>query len=214
MEKEKLFEQWLENNNKPIRYFKTLHTISEDLKNINYTNYDLYSINDYNIIERIRNDYLDNQSLFEKNKRGNYMYNSTFNRYIEFLKDDTKSKILNIYPDEIIINNTFQEGNSQKVYVNRFERDKKAREACLKHFGYNCQICNFNFEDVYGNIGTNSIHVHHIIPLAKVGQAYKVNPIRDLIPVCPNCHLILHKKDAPTIEELQQHFKNKKERSK
>jgi len=209
MTKERLFEKWLEINNKPIRYSKTLHTISSDLKNINYTNYDLYLINDFNMVKIIRDDYLKNKSLFEKNKRGNYMYNSTFNRYIEFLTDNNKTDILNIYPDEIVINDNFQEGNSKKVYVNRFERDKKAREACLKHFGYNCQICNFNFEEIYGEIGKNSIHVHHIIPLSKIATNYKVDPIKDLLPVCPNCHLILHKKNAPTIKELKEKIGNK-----
>jgi len=106
-----------------------------------------------------------------------------------------------IFPDEV--DSSLDEGSKTKVFVNRYERNPKARQACLKHYGYNCQICHFNFEYTYGKIGKDSIHVHHIIPISKIGENYQVNPIEDLIPVCPNCHLILHKKNAPTVEELK-----------
>lgn len=106
-----------------------------------------------------------------------------------------------IYPDEV--DSSLSEGAKTKVFVNKFERNPKARQACLEHYGYNCQVCYFNFEYTYGKIGKDSIHVHHIVPISKIGTNYEVNPIKDLIPVCPNCHLILHKKNAPTIEELK-----------
>ncbi|MCJ7766342.1 MAG: HNH endonuclease, partial [Thiovulaceae bacterium] len=70
-------------------------------------------------------------------------------------------------------------------------------------FGYNCQVCDFDFELIYGNFGKDSIHVHHVIPLSEIGASYEVDPIKDLIPVCPNCHLILHRYNAPTINELK-----------
>jgi len=162
---------------------------------------------------------LTNIQIINANKKLNYKIVSTRTKYLDN-KDIIKEvyRVLNdkldIYPDELNKDKDFSEGNSEKVYVNRYERDKKAREACLNHFGYNCQICEFNFEDTYGNIGRNSIHVHHIIPLHKIGKSYKVNPIKDLIPVCPNCHLILHKKNAPTIDKLKKYFKNKNRKRK
>ena len=110
-----------------------------------------------------------------------------------------------IYPDEV--DSSLSEGTKTKVFVNRFERNPKARQACLEHYGYNCQICYFNFEYKYGKIGKDSIHVHHIIPISEIGTNYKVDPIKDLLPVCPNCHLILHKKNAPTVEELKAQLK-------
>jgi 5-methylcytosine-specific restriction protein A len=47
--------------------------------------------------------------------------------------------------------------------------------------------------------------VHHIVPISEIGKEYIVDPIRDLVPVCPNCHMALHsKKDGVyTIEELR-----------
>ena len=112
-----------------------------------------------------------------------------------------------IYPDEV--DPSLSEGKKTKVYVNRFERNPKARQVCLEHYGYNCQVCYFNFEYTYGKIGKDSIHVHHIVPISEIGINYEVNPIKDLIPICPNCHLILHKKNAPTVEELKVELKQR-----
>jgi len=108
-----------------------------------------------------------------------------------------------IYPDDIS-DNILVEGAKKKVTVNFYERDPKARKVCLEHYGYNCYICKFNFKENFGEIGKNFIHVHYIKPLSEINQEYKVNPIKDLIPVCPNCHAMLHKKvPAYRLEELK-----------
>jgi len=74
----------------------------------------------------------------------------------------------------------------------------------LDKHGCACTICGFSFGKHFGKIGEGFIHVHHLIPLAKIGNEYQVDPIKDLIPVCPNCHTMLHRRDPPyTIEELQ-----------
>lgn len=80
-----------------------------------------------------------------------------------------------------------------KVLVNRYERDPRLRNACLLHFGPTCQICGFDFESVYGEIGSGFCHVHHIEPLSETGSEQGIDPVRDLIPVCPNCHSMLHR---------------------
>ena len=57
---------------------------------------------------------------------------------------------------------------------------------------------------VYGKIGEGFIHVHHLLELSVIKKEYKVDPINDLRPVCPNCHAMLHrKKPAYSIEELR-----------
>jgi 5-methylcytosine-specific restriction protein A len=96
------------------------------------------------------------------------------------------------------------EGISRTIKVNSYERNEKARQACLKHHGYRCSVCDLSFEEKYGNIGQKFIHVHHILPLKDIRKNYEVNPIKDLRPVCPNCHSMLHKKDPPySINELK-----------
>lgn len=104
---------------------------------------------------------------------------------------------------------TFIEGAATQVTQTLYERNIYARKECLKHYGYSCSVCNFNFEKYYGNLGYKFIHVHHLTQVATIKQEYKVSPIQDLRPVCPNCHSMLHKQNPPlTIEELKDIIKN------
>ena len=110
-------------------------------------------------------------------------------------------------PEEVSNPERFFEGAAKTISVNAYERNGNARSACIKHYGAVCAICNFNFETAYGAIGKGFIHVHHIVPLAEIRREYKLNPIRDLIPVCPNCHAIIHlTQPAMSIEELRSCF--------
>ena len=99
-------------------------------------------------------------------------------------------------PNEVENNSVkLQEGSTKKISVNAYERNSTARNEAIKAYGnmYDCDICGFNFESFYGNIGKNFIHIHHKIPLHKIRKIYKVNPAKDLVPVCPNCHAMLHR---------------------
>ncbi|SDJ58674.1 5-methylcytosine-specific restriction enzyme A [Pedobacter sp. ok626] len=112
-------------------------------------------------------------------------------------------------PEEIPIEEkTLWEGNSQKILVNKYERNPQARRDCIEHFGYLCQICKFDFEKEYGEMGKQFIHVHHITPISLVKKDYVIDPITDLIPVCPNCHAIIHKRNpCLTIAEVKSIFR-------
>jgi|GEM_PF-1945458 len=97
------------------------------------------------------------------------------------------------------------EGNVQQVLVNKYERNGIARRKCIEHYGAICQSCNFEFSKKYGDIGLGYIHVHHIIPLCEVEKEYVVNPITDLVPLCPNCHCMIHSTDPMlTVQELRE----------
>lgn len=58
-----------------------------------------------------------------------------------------------------------------------------------------CQIWGF-FEDFYGEEFEDTIHVHSIKVFDEITEEYEVNPIKDLLPVCSNCHLSLHIKNG------------------
>jgi len=106
-------------------------------------------------------------------------------------------------PEEVAEPELFVEGTSRQVSVNAFERNPLARAACIDHYGYLCTACGLDFGLVYGDIGKEFIHVHHVKPLAAVGKQYVVNPVEDLRPVCPNCHAMIHKRDPPfSVEEI------------
>jgi 5-methylcytosine-specific restriction protein A len=96
------------------------------------------------------------------------------------------------------------EGAIRRVSVKAYERNPEARRICVEHYGAICQICGFDFEKTYGEIGKGFIHVHHLKQMSEIGEAYQVDPINDLLPVCPNCHAIIHKRKPPySIEEMQ-----------
>lgn len=117
----------------------------------------------------------------------------------------TQNIRLNPYaPTDNEAKKTYTEGTANQITQTRYERNPFARAACIKHYGYSCSVCEFDFEKHYGEIGKNFIHVHHLTQVATVGKIYEVDPIKDLIPVCPNCHAMLHKQNPPlTIDYLK-----------
>jgi 5-methylcytosine-specific restriction enzyme A len=99
----------------------------------------------------------------------------------------------------------FEEGAAVSVRVNRYERDAKAREYCVKHHGTACSVCGLSLADQYGPQVIGLIHVHHLTPLGARRKSARVDPIRDLRPVCPNCHAVIHSTSPPrTLEQVSQ----------
>lgn len=97
----------------------------------------------------------------------------------------------------------FEEGRAVQALGTRYERDLAARKACLDHYGYGCQACGINMEEVYGTLGTGYIHVHHLRELSATGQT-ETSPIDDLVPLCPNCHAMIHRSSpALDLKELK-----------
>ena len=111
-------------------------------------------------------------------------------------------------PEEVTEPETHIEGAARRIEVNAYERNPKARAACLKHHGFNCCVCGFNFEDTYGPLGKSYMHVHHLIPLSEMKAPREVDPVKDLVPICPNCHAMVHKTfPALAVESLREVFR-------
>ena len=117
------FKKWLIANGRPERYAKTVITISNDLKKVGYKYFDLYSVYNPQIAKKIKKYYFDIEEYFSKNIRGNNMYSSAFDRYIEFLSDEN-SKDITIYPDEVK-EERLTEGSKKQITVNAYERNQK-----------------------------------------------------------------------------------------
>lgn len=114
-----------------------------------------------------------------------------------------------VYPGEMTVQDSADlfEGAVRKIVVNRYERRGRARTECIEHYGCRCAVCGFDFEKVYGPIGRDKIHVHHLTPLSEIRREYRIDSVRDLRPVCPNCHLIIHsksKREPFTIDEVKE----------
>lgn len=103
-------------------------------------------------------------------------------------------------PEKMLI-----EGAMRDILTNKYERNRKARARCIAHYGTACQVCGIDFGAMYGEEFAGKINVHHRKPLYEIKEDYVVDPIKDLVPVCPNCHMVLHsKKDGVyTVEEVK-----------
>lgn len=95
-----------------------------------------------------------------------------------------------------VVTNSFEaeaEGNRSFVFASRIERSSRNRLEAIRLHGCKCQVCGFDFGQVYGDVGKNYIEVHHITPLAKQGGEQVVNPETDLVCLCANCHRMIHR---------------------
>ena len=96
------------------------------------------------------------------------------------------------------------EGERLEVTLTLYERDPRARKLCLAHYGERCSVCDLSFEKRYGPVGKGFMHLHHLEALASAGASIVIDPVRNLRPVCPNCHVMLHRNIPPlTIEVLR-----------
>lgn len=80
-----------------------------------------------------------------------------------------------------------------KSYSGKYRtRSYVLRNECLRIKGTKCIICGFDAAEIYGESFLGKIHIHHINPLALNEKSETT--VGELIPVCPNCHMILHSK--------------------
>ncbi|MEE1130224.1 MAG: HNH endonuclease [Caryophanon sp.] len=108
----------------------------------------------------------------------------------------------------------FEEGRPMHYFITRYERLSVVREAALELHGYDCAACRFNFEKTYGELGKHFIEIHHVNPLSRVKEKHEINPATDVVPLCANCHRMVHRQSSHvlTIEELQRILEQTKER--
>lgn len=97
------------------------------------------------------------------------------------------------------------EGSRRFVSASRIERSSRNRIEAIRIHGYKCQVCDFDFAEVYGDLGKNYIEVHHINPLAEQNGEQTVKPERDLVCLCANCHRMVHRNrsNVLAIDELK-----------
>jgi 5-methylcytosine-specific restriction protein A len=92
-----------------------------------------------------------------------------------------------------------------RATVNKYERCPKARALCLGRYGMKCFACETLLSDVYGEAAAKVIHVHHLELVSSLPNGHEIDPIKDLRPVCPNCHSVIHSRQPHySIEELQE----------
>jgi len=100
------------------------------------------------------------------------------------------------------------EGISKTASVTVYERNPIARQQCIAHYGTTCFACGFSFGKAYGETAEGFIRVHHLKSVAERGGEYRIDPSKDLCPICPNCHAVIHlQSPALSIVELKRMLK-------
>ena len=95
------------------------------------------------------------------------------------------------------------EGKQQRMLVIHRQREMSLRRAKLDAFRREhdgrlfCEApgCGFNFEMVYGELGSGFAEVHHLTPLSERGQPVSTT-LADLAVVCANCHRMIHRNNG------------------
>lgn len=181
--------------------------INSDLRDYYLTRiYEDYGIDKLRIALQV---YMDSISYYEgsHNNRLLKTEREIYDKHSQILDKNYSAKTIE---DEI--NEEYWEGKLSQVNINIRERNRTARNKCIESKGKKCAVCEFDFEKFYGELGKDFIHVHHVNPISNREKEYKIDNIEDeLIPVCPNCHAMLHRrKEVISIEELKQIIESNK----
>lgn len=123
------------------------------------------------------------------------------------VKDYVANFSITAITDQDITDTIVVEGGKRLVKACRYERDARARAICIREKGVKCSVCGMSFENVYGEIGKGFIHVHHMVPVSMMDGPMEYDAKGGLVPVCPNCHAMLHRKEGMvpyTPEELKE----------
>ena len=108
--------------------------------------------------------------------------------------------------ETIRLEEEYVEGQRTTRLVSHYERNPNLRSTAIAIHDTRCQVCGFDFAEVYGELGEGFIEVHHLKPVADYAGEVSVDPEEDMAVVCPNCHRMLHRgEDGPlTVAELRE----------
>lgn len=122
---------------------------------------------------------------------------------IEYFLDDIFDLIeKRVNSDNIIFKEnekqTFPEGRVyERIHKNRERNSALIRlvknERLLSNNNLKCEVCGFDFKEVYGELGDGFIEAHHTVPVCELDENNETRK-EDIILVCSNCHSMLHRK--------------------
>jgi hypothetical protein len=95
--------------------------------------------------------------------------------------------------------------HSEHIVVNARERDPLNRALCFIRHGMACAVCNIDLVQRYGALAEGFIEAHEVHRQVERGMSIEFDPARDLVPVCPTCHAMLHRGRALplAVEDLR-----------
>src|SRR5687768_6015040 len=115
--------------------------------------------------------------------------------WFDFLQTEVKHNPF--VPQKEMLKDNYIEGAPHGIVLTKYERNPFVKATCFAEHGTGCTVCGFDFELTYGTLGTDYIQVHHLLPVAALDKDYEADPAKDFVPVCANCHAMLHKEKVP-----------------
>ncbi|WP_158602914.1 HNH endonuclease [Jiangella rhizosphaerae] len=111
------------------------------------------------------------------------------------LDDEIDTAEIDVSEGRVLIMRHLRRERSPKI------RQMKLDQVTTRGDALACEICSFNFEDIYGPRGKGYIEVHHVLPLHASGQTR--TRLEDLALLCSNCHRMIHRRAWITPDELR-----------
>ena len=102
------------------------------------------------------------------------------------------------------------EGGPVERLSRSYDRDPMIRAEAIRIHGVQCKVCGMTFSERYGRVGSGYIEVHHLTPLSSRKSRHRVDPKKDLVVLCANCHRMAHRKqdgELMSFSELKGSFK-------
>jgi 5-methylcytosine-specific restriction protein A len=133
-----------------------------------------------------------------------YVDESTREKLRDDLLDYLEKLINQAYLDDEYKYHLHDESRTRIVSTKQIYRSQNAKNECIRLKGCYCNICGFDFEKTYGELGKKYIEVHHITPIGKLSTAEGydgTDPQNDLIPLCSNCHSMIHRRKEPYLPD-------------
>lgn len=143
--------------------------------------------------------------VIPESRKGNYWRDGvrviSHETYVAIL-DQAGAGFVSTKPSEQEVDDEFEsflEGSKTQRYVTAYERDPRYKKQALAIHGLKCKACDVDMGERYGVYAQGLIHVHHVVPVSTYEQPKSIDPATDLVPVCPNCHSVIHRKKTATL---------------
>ena len=201
-----------------IKRFVEDELVSFIKENIDDSIIDLYHCTDSDTILRWRDTIFNSPILSQYNTTNGFLtYQQVLILYRDYLLSNGSK--LESQGEETAddIPASRSEGELKKLELLTRRRSRELRDDCITYWKslHNnriyCACCGLDFEKAYGNIGEGYIEIHHLYPISQYPGQHDVNPKEDLVPLCSNCHSMVHAKmpkgHCRSLDELKSYYK-------
>lgn len=94
----------------------------------------------------------------------------------------------------------------------KLDRNRGLAREAKRIQGFTCKACEVSFGRMYGEIGEGYIEAHHLVPISTLkGQVVELDPAKDFVVLCSNCHRMIHRTDdTSNVEGLKARIQSRR----